>query len=164
MTERFTMFWSGPFSQWHPSRFRDPETGTRYTNAEQYMMRQKALLFGDRQTARQIMRETHPRKIKKLGRDVRGFNQAKWDAKARDIVYRGNQLKFSQNPGLRDQLFATHGTTLVEASPNDRIWGIGLRASDSKAKSRRTWRGTNWLGETLTRLRDDMIREHEGRK
>ena len=162
MTEQFTLFWAGPFSQWHSSVFSDPETGTRYVNAEQYMMHQKALLFGDHKIARQIMRESHPREIKKLGRQVVNFNKGRWDKVARDIVYRGNQLKFTQNPHLRERLFATRGTTLVEASPYDRIWGIGRARRDPRALDRRTWRGTNWLGEVLTRLRDAMIPDFGG--
>src|SRR3954466_8109738 len=122
--EEFTFFWSGPFSQWHRCRF--TVAGKTYNCAEQYMMEQKALLFDDRQTAERIMQAGHPRTQKALGRQVRGFLKEHWDAVAREVVYRGNWAKFTQDPELHAALLATAGTTLVEASPHDTVWGIGL--------------------------------------
>jgi ribA/ribD-fused uncharacterized protein len=122
------------------------------------MMAQKAVLFQDREALAQIMASDSPRIQKGLGRKVRGFNQSKWDAQAREIVYRGNWAKFTQNPDLQELLLATRGTTLVEASPSDRIWGIGLGEDDPQAGDRKTWRGRNWLGEVLTRVRDDILK------
>jgi ribA/ribD-fused uncharacterized protein len=102
---------------------------------------------------------TSPKQQKALGRTVRGFSEPLWNEGAKEVVYKGSRAKYGQNPELKELLLSTAGTTLVEASPYDSIWGIGLRASDSRAKSRETWRGTNWLGETLTRLRDEFIAE-----
>ena len=67
--------------------------------------------------------------------------------------------QFSQNPQLRRELLATEGTVLAEANPRDTIWGIGLGASNPKAQTKRTWRGRNLLGYTLTRVRDRLIGE-----
>src|SRR5947209_19865319 len=107
MPESFTFFWSGPFSQWHPCQF--TIDGKVYNCAEQYMMEQKALLFDDRETAAKIMRARTPREQKQLGRQVGNFNAGRWNAVARDIVFRGNVAKFTQNPELRAALLATAG-------------------------------------------------------
>ncbi len=157
MSEKFTFFWSGPFSQWYPSEFMID--GRTFNCAEQFMMWSKARFFNDSITAEKIMLTRKPKEQKALGREVVGFNNEDWDANAREFVYIGNMNKYKQNPKLMEKLLATEGTTLVEASPYDKIWGIGLREGDVRSLKRETWEGTNWLGETLTRLRDDFIGE-----
>ncbi|WP_427052657.1 NADAR family protein [Paenibacillus sp. TC-CSREp1] len=154
--EKFTFFWhtASPFSQWHPAHF--IVNGLQYTSAEQYMMHQKALLFGDQKIAEQIMSTNSASVQKKLGRQVKGFDQTVWEAECQRIVYEGNQAKFTQNEELLAALLATRGTTLVEASPDDRIWGVGLAEDNPRIRNRSTWRGTNWLGEILTRLREEI--------
>lgn len=153
--EQFTFFWGGPFSQWYLSTF--VVDGITYNCAEQYMMAEKARLFNDFETLAKIMAEKNPRKQKALGREVKGFDVEKWKPVARDIVYKGGEAKFSQNPDLKLVLANTTGTTLVEASPNDDIWGIGLAEGDPRTLSRDTWLGSNWLGEALTKLRINMF-------
>lgn len=154
--EKFTFFWrtASPFSQWFPADF--TVNGVQYTSAEQYMMHQKALLFGDQNNADKIMRTRSASVQKKLGRQVTGFDQTVWEGECQRIVYEGNRAKFTQNEDLLAALLATRGTTLVEASPDDRIWGVGLAEEDPRIHNRRTWRGTNWLGEVLTRLREEI--------
>ncbi|PZT55316.1 NADAR family protein [Paenibacillus silvae] len=154
--EKFTFFWhtASPFSQWDPADF--IVNGLQYTSAEQYMMHQKALLFGDLKIAEQIMSTNSASVQKKLGRQVKGFDQTVWEAECQRIVYEGNQAKFTQNEELLAALLATRGTTLVEASPDDRIWGVGLAEDNPRIRNRSTWRGTNWLGEILTRLREEI--------
>lgn len=154
--ESFTFFWSGVFSQWHQSPF--TLEGKRYSHAEQFMMEQKALLFGDAATAAEIMTARTPREQKALGRKVRGFDAKVWDPAARGIVFRGNWAKYTQNAELKSALLATSGTTLVEASPKDAIWGIGLAEDDPRARDRRQWLGKNWLGQVLTQVREAIIR------
>lgn len=150
--EKFTLFWHGPFSQWAPSDFVVDKI--KYNCAEQFMMAQKALMFGDHVRWVEIMASDSPKVQKALGRQVENFNEDEWNKVAKDIVYKGNLAKFEQNHDLKEQLLATKGTTLVEASPYDKIWGIGLPADDPKAQDRQTWEGKNWLGETLTQVRD----------
>ncbi|MEM7477795.1 MAG: NADAR family protein [Planctomycetota bacterium] len=157
--ETFTFFWDGPFSQWHPCTFR--LDGDRYNCAEQFMMAEKARYFMDDDALSAIMRADHPRDQKRIGREISGFDDSEWqhtETNGRpycwNIVYRGNVAKFSQNPKLLDMLLRTAGTTLVEASPLDSIWGIGVAADDSRAYQRATWQGTNWLGEVLTAVRE----------
>lgn len=159
MQEQFTFFWSNsnPFSQWHRAGFEIE--GITYNTAEQYMMWGKAMLFGDEEIAEKILQVTNPSKQKALGRKVKNFDPAVWEANARDIVYRGNLAKFTQNESLKQTLLATAGTTIVEAAPNDKIWGIGLAEEDPRAHNRATWLGTNWLGEVLTRIREEILAE-----
>jgi len=149
--EKFTFFWHGIFSQWHPCQFTIDRTV--YNCAEQYMMASKARLFNDKKALVKIMGLKEPRDQKAAGRDVQGFNEKIWNAHAKKIVFIGSYAKFTQNENEKKGLLQTTGTTLVEASPRDRIWGIGLGADNPKAQDRSTWRGTNWLGENLTDLR-----------
>lgn len=155
--EQFTPFWHGPFSQWHPSSF--TLGGVTYSHAEQFMMHAKALLFGDQETAAKILLADTPREQKALGREVKGFSQSIWELFREGIVFTGSYAKFTQNPDLLRELLATKGTTLVEASPRDTIWGIGLGAENPKAKNRSQWRGLNLLGEALTRVREAILQE-----
>lgn len=154
-TERYTFFWGGPFSQWHMRTFH--VDGLPYSCAEQYMMDMKASLFKDRKTAELIYQATSPKEMKRLGRLVQGFDPVIWEQKAFNIVKVANLSKFSQNPDLWDLLEATVGTTLVEASPYDKVWGIGLAADDPRAQNRDTWQGRNLLGQALTQVRDELL-------
>ena len=153
--EKFTFFWNGPFSQWHRSNFIIDDA--TYMTAEQFMMAAKARLFGDTETLKEIMETTSPKEQKALGRKVANFDEGIWNSKARDLVYEGNHAKFSQDKDLLEKLFATKGTTLTEASPYDKIWGIGLAEGDPLTLHRITWKGKNWLGEVLTKVREDLF-------
>jgi hypothetical protein len=154
---RFTFFWrsESPFSQWHPSEF--VVEGVRYVCAEQYMMAGKARLFGDAEVLGQILKTTSPKTHKALGRKVRDFDAAVWERERERIVYEASHAKFTQNPELLKALLATAGTELVEASPLDRIWGVGLGAEDPRIQDPAKWRGLNLLGKVLTRLREDLL-------
>ena len=155
MNENYKFFWNGEFSQWYPSKFKDTE-GRTFVTAEQYMMYYKAVTFGDTEIAKLIMETDSPMRQKALGRQVRNFDVGLWNAVAKDIVYQGNQYKFTQNSVLLDVLMSTGDKTLVEASPYDKIWGIGLNEEEAKVTPPEQWLGTNWLGEVLTKLRNDL--------
>ncbi|HJZ57679.1 MAG TPA: NADAR family protein [Gemmataceae bacterium] len=156
-TEAFTFFWKSPLSQWHRSPF--VIGGISFTHAEQFMMYAKALLFGDHDAAAQILKAQTPREQQAIGRTVRGFDEAVWVLFREGIVYNANYARFLQNPQQRELLLATRGTTLVEASPHDQVWGIGLAADDPRALDRAQWRGLNLLGEVLTRVREALLWE-----
>jgi len=153
--EEFAFFWGGTMSQWAKSQF--VIDGVEFNTCEQYMMYKKALMFGDFDVAEQIMKAEKPREQKALGRKVKGFVKDTWETYCREIVYDANVAKFTQNESMREELMFTGNRTLVEASKFDTIWGIGLEAADPLAQDRSTWKGTNWLGEAIQRVREDMI-------
>jgi ribA/ribD-fused uncharacterized protein len=152
----FTFFFTeaSAFSQWYRATF--VVDGATFGCAEQYMMYGKAQLFGDAAVAAEILAADHPRQHKALGRKVKPFDDRTWRLNREAIVRAGNHAKFTQSAELRAQLLATRGTTLVEASPYDRIWGIGLAASDPRAADPAQWKGQNLLGKILTALRDEL--------
>jgi ribA/ribD-fused uncharacterized protein len=139
------------FSQWWPARF--TVDGQDYLHAEQFMMAHKAQLFGDDEMRARILATPEPAAVKALGREVRGFDEAAWSAARFDLVTRGNVAKFGQEPQLRAYLLATNDAVLVEASPTDRVWGIGLAAEHEHAQQPARWRGLNLLGFALMRAR-----------
>jgi ribA/ribD-fused uncharacterized protein len=155
MAEAFTFFWKHRLSQWHPARF--VVGGIAFNCAEQYMMYAKAMLFGDRDAGERILVAESPREQQAIGRTVRGFDESVWMLFREGIVFAGNYARFDQNADQRELLFATRGTTLVEASPHDRVWGIGLLADDPRASIRAEWQGLNLLGEDLTRVRETLL-------
>jgi ribA/ribD-fused uncharacterized protein len=154
----FTFFWRGPLSNWHKSTFDGllwDEVQRRFCTTEQWMMSAKALLFSDLNALQAIMATNDPKEQKALGRQVSGFNKAKWDLHARNLVYAGCSYKFEQNPRLKEILLATKGV-LAEASPYDKVWGIGLDEKDPRARNPGQWQGTNWLGQVLMHVRKDL--------
>lgn len=152
--EKFTFFYGGPFSNWLACEFE--VDGVKYVSTEQYMMAEKARMFDDKVALDAILATTDPQKAKIWGRKVKNFDVKVWNEKARDIVYKGCYAKFSQNDGLKQAILETDGTTLVEASPTDQIWGIGWGDDDAEALHRDSWQGANWLGEVLTKVREDL--------
>ena len=144
------------FSNWFPAPFVDPKDGVKYNNTEQYMMRYKALTFNDRGSADAIMATDDPALQKSIGRQVKGYDDDVWTKRSQDVVYEGNLLKYTQNPRLLKILKDTGDAILVEASPTDTRWGIGLKADSPKARDMRQWRGENWLGIAIMRVWDTV--------
>lgn len=143
------------FSQWFDAGFE--VEGVHYPTAEHFMMAGKALLFEDHETHARILQAGPPAYAKHLGREVRDFDDARWQAARFDIVVQGNLAKFSQHPELGHFLRCTRHKVLVEASPVDRVWGIGLAADDAKAERPEQWRGLNLLGYALMEVRDRLL-------
>ena len=144
----------GCLSQWWPAEF--TVDGVTFRSAEHYMMWRKAQLFGDAAAAARILAAGHPRDAKMLGRGVAGFDERKWVAERFDIVVAGCSAKFGQHADLRAWLLTTGDRILVEASPTDRVWGIGLTATDDRATHPSRWRGLNLLGFALMQARDRL--------
>ena len=140
------------FSQWWRSRF--VADGVTYETAEQYMMAAKARLFGDDDALERILAAEDPSKVKALGREVQGFDEARWAAARFDAVTAGSIAKFSSTPELRAYLLSTGDSVLVEAAPRDRIWGIGLGRENLLVAEPAKWRGLNLLGFALMRARE----------
>jgi ribA/ribD-fused uncharacterized protein len=120
------------------------------------MMAAKARLFNDEESVRRVVAAGHPQKAKAIGREVRGFDTGIWQRHRMELVVEGNIHKFRQNPALLDYLLSTGNRVLVEASPVDRIWGIGLAADDDRAGHPAQWRGLNLLGFALMRARSEL--------
>ena len=120
------------------------------------MMYKKAILFNDINTAKKILKSKTPKEQKQLGRQVEKFDTNTWNSVCKTIVYDGNYAKFTQNKDLLECLKLTSDLTLVEASPYDKIWGIGRSIDDKNSCNQKNWIGTNWLGFILTKLRDNI--------
>jgi len=145
------------FSQWYKCQFVETINSQQitYTSAEQYMMAHKALLFKDDNTFGKILKNTNQAVVKNLGREVKGYTDAIWNKHKFDIVVNGNRLKFGQNKLLMDRLLGTGDKILVEASPYDKIWGIGLSVVDAVKVPEDLWPGENLLGKALMVVRDE---------
>ena len=142
------------FSNFYICNFEDE--GINFFCSEQYMMYQKALLMGDDNSAGKILRANSPFECKKLGRKVKPWDNDAWVNNRYNIVYNAVLLKFTQNQKLKEVLLKTDDLILAEASPYDKIWGIGL--SKKKAEEGVEWKGLNLLGEVLMEVRDDIKR------
>ncbi len=158
---KFLLFWGHTkseivskscFSQWYESKFE--VDGIVFSTAEHWMMAEKALLFDDQEIYQEIIKSTKPGKVKDLGRRIQNFNQERWLENRFDIVVRGNVHKFSQNPDLLAFLKNTNDRILVEASPVDFIWGIGMAQDNRDAECPLKWNGLNLLGYALMEVRD----------
>ena len=163
-TFKFLFFWghSEPdgvitkacLSQWYPSPFE--VEGNHYSSAEHFMMAEKARLFDDSAVREEILACAHPAEAKKLGRKVKNFDDAKWNQNRFEIVVEGSFQKFSQNTNLGKFLTGTHNRILVEASPRDQVWGIGLGKDNPAAQNPSQWRGPNLLGFALMAAREKL--------
>lgn len=145
------------FSQWYPSPFL--VGGITYATAEHWMMAKKAKLFQDEEVFQKIITAEKPAVAKALGREVKNFNADVWNQSAYAIVVEGNQHKFKQNEALKKFLLTTKEKVLVEASPADAIWGIGLAQDAADALNPFRWPGTNLLGFALMEVRDSLKKE-----
>lgn len=141
-------------SQWFESPFECD--GIRYSTAEQFMMAEKARLFKDALSLQHILKSHNPGAIKKLGREVLGFDEDAWNEARLDIVVRGNMAKFSQNLALQQFLINTGDRVLAEASPTDKIWGIGMSETDPGVENPNLWKGLNLLGFALMEVRSRL--------
>ena len=162
---KFLFFWghqksksgektSSCFSQWWTSPF--IVDNVKYITAEHWMMAQKALLFDDKEAYKKIIAAKSPVEAKALGRQVQNFNETTWNQKRFEIVVNGSIQKFLQHDDLKKYLLNTKDRILVEASPVDRIWGIGLTSESEKAENPKRWNGLNLLGFALMEVRDKL--------
>lgn len=152
-------FYGGPFSQWVPCTFVD-EHNIKYNCTEQYMMAKKSLLMKDYDMYSKIMEATDPSVMKyAYGRNVKNFNCKLWDKHKSRIVFKGNLFKFTQNNEFIKYIRSYKNYIIAEASPTDRIWGIGLSLTD--AKKGLAWRGQNLLGKVIMNVRDLILNNPE---
>ena len=119
-------------------------------------MAQKALFFDDQESVDKIMRATHPAEMKRLGKKVKNFDDQKWDDVKCHLVKIGLKAKFGQNERLRLQLLRTGDQIICEASPYDKIWGIGISADHRDINNPEKWPGQNLLGQVLMEIRGEL--------
>ncbi len=143
------------FSQWYDSPFESG--GSHFLTSEHYMMYRKAVLFGDDSAAERLLAAGNPGEAKAIGREVLGFDQKKWDAERFDVVVSASIKKFSNDPKLKAFLLSTGSRVLVEASPADRVWGIGLSEDSPACENPNQWKGENLLGFALMEARDQLL-------
>lgn len=160
----FIFFWSHrrkeqvsktSFSQWYEAGFK--HDGIYYQTAEHWMMAEKARLFQDPIMLEKILIAESPKEAKELGRMVSGFDQTLWEKERYEIVKKGNKLKFEQNKDLKDLLISTGDAIIVEASPFDKIWGIGMDENHKDVRNPEKWQGLNLLGFALMEIRDMLL-------
>jgi ribA/ribD-fused uncharacterized protein len=142
-------------SQWFPAPFEIEET--KYLTAEHFMMAEKARLFKDEAMLHEILKCQSPAEAKAYGRRVQNFDPEIWKKNSTAVVVKANRAKFTQNEGFTEWLIDTAPKILVEASPRDRIWGIGMGKNNLAASDPKQWRGQNLLGFALTRVRDSLL-------
>ena len=142
------------FSQWYDSPYKSE--GLSFLTAEHHMMYQKAILFQDSSAGERLLRASSPGEAKAIGREVVGFDQQKWDKNRYSIVVKANVAKFGSHPELKEFLINTGNRVLVEASPVDKVWGIGMAADNPDCENPNKWNGINLLGFALMEARDEL--------
>jgi len=157
----YVFFWKSgsPFSNWHPAKY--VHDGIEFNCSEQGIMWSKAMLFDDENVASAILRcnSTEQKQMKSLGRDVNHFKERVWKNNKMSIYHTHCYEKFSQNSPLREKILETTGKILAEASPDDRVWGIGLHEKNAKIIIPKKWPGENLLGLLLNNIRDQLTDE-----
>jgi len=163
-TEEFVLFYRGPGSNWFPAAFE--HYGLQFANSEQAFVWHKAQIFRDHDKAQEILTMgADPKLAKKLGRQVRNYDEEMWAQLRYHVMLAVNLDKFAQNPDLCDSfLFAFPGKQFVEASPYDTIWGIGLTDSDPRATDAPSWKGQNLLGKVLDDVRQLLLTRENARR
>jgi hypothetical protein len=155
VTDTHVYFWGDPtLSNWGPAPFTYKEN--QFYNSEQAFMWEKALCFGDTETADQILETSNPRTAKDLGRLVKNYDEKVWETKRFDAMLNVCMAKFSQNPDRLKTLLSTGNRTIVEASPYDKVWGVGMHWTDDEILDEKNWKGLNLLGKVLIQVREHL--------
>lgn len=147
------------FSNWYRAPF--VINGKRFSSIEQFMMYEKAKLFGDNEIAERVLQTEEAAEIKALGRQVKNYDDHIWNGRRQIIVFRGLMEKFGQNPELKATLLKTGDAFLAECEPNDRIWGIGMPLDDPRRLNPAEWDGQCLLGYTLMEVREQLKRNEQ---
>lgn len=167
ITDEHVAFWGGPFSNFYPCKIHvdsdwdEKPVDLTFKSSEQYFMWQKAMYFGDEETAEEILKAKTPKEAKALGRQVNGFDEKEWEVAREAAMWNAVLLKFRQNEDLKkyltNRLFVFK--KFVEGSPVDCIWGVGLRWDDPRIDDESNWKGLNLLGKTLNKVQDNILNE-----
>ena len=152
---KYKFFWKGILSNFAHTQYISWDE-IEFCCVEQEFMYRKAIYLRDIETSREIMKTTNPKVIKKLGREVKGYDDSLWSEVREGFMYQACLSKFTQHQEARRELLSYPGRVFVEASPYDTIWGIGLSEDDPRAIDSDQWRGKNLLGQILTKIRDQI--------
>jgi len=161
---RPVLFWRvfeehGYLSNWGRSPFE--LQGHHFNCAEQYLMWSKADVMGDVTSAQQILSTPDPKRQKALGRQVHPWDEGLWKQCREAVMLAATRAKFAQNSHLRQRLLETHPRRLAEASPLDKVWGIGLAPDNPLAQDPQNWKGENLLGQVLEQVRGELLEEKQ---
>jgi len=157
VTDTHIYFWNGTYSNWHPAKITYP-SGEVFANTEQAFMWFKAKHFGDTEMMAKILKTPNPRDVKKLGREVKGYDDAEWTAVRYGYMLAVNTLKFTLIEEYKKELLATGEKIIVEASPYDKVWGVGLLEDDPLILDEKNWQGENLLGKVCMTVRSQLRR------
>lgn len=152
-------FYNGIYSQWYMRSFKIDDI--EYNCCEQYMMAKKAKIFCDDKNYDLIMNSSNPRDQKKYGRKINNFDLEEWKKHNYKIIVDANYAKFSQNEDLKKELLNTGNNIICEASPYDKIYGIGIKKSDPDVHDQSKWKGTNLLGKAIMDAREKIKKENK---
>ena len=159
VTDKYVAFWGGPFSNFYPCKI--VHHGHEFKSSEQLFMYCKATFFGDDDTVKEILKAKTPKEAKRLGRQVKDFNDEAWAEVREMMMYTAVYQKFKQNEDLKRYL--TNRLMVfrefVEGSPADRIWGVGIKWDDPRIEDKENWKGLNLLGKVLNKVQDDILNE-----
>jgi ribA/ribD-fused uncharacterized protein len=157
VTDKYVFFGGSELSNWYECRVPFIKyKGITFFNSEQAFMWEKAVYFGDMEIAKKIVETSNPKENKKLGRQVKGFDVEKWSQVNFQFMVDVNYAKYSQSPRLKALLLSTEDKIIVEASPYDTIWGIGLHWEDDDVLDESKWKGQNLLGKALMMVRNEI--------
>ena len=145
---------NGYLSNWYLCEFKYGRY--TYSSTEQFMMAQKALLFRDFEIFEKVLKTTSPKTLKRLGKQVKNYDDEIWSKVRHLMMHRGIRAKFQQNPDILEKLIDTDNAVLAECSPYDKIWGIGLAVDDARIHEVTKWKGKNLLGNILMDVRTEL--------
>ena len=155
ITDKMVLFWDGPYSNFEPCEIK--LEGKTFSSSEQAFMYYKALTFDSKEIAKQILATSKPAEAKRLGRKIIGYDDDKWSKVRYDVMLKVCRAKYSQNERLKQKLLQYKGLMFVEASPVDKIWGIGLGQDDTRALDISKWNGQNLLGKVLNEVQAELL-------
>jgi ribA/ribD-fused uncharacterized protein len=156
VTDTHIYFWDGIYSNWHPAKFVESHWGITFENTEQGFMFFKAMHFNDNATCVKIRKTPNPKEVKALGRLVKGYDESEWARVRYQIMLNLNQDKFDQIEEYKQELLATGDKIIVEASPYDVVWGVGLGEDDPLILDEKNWKGQNLLGKVCMEVRTNL--------
>jgi len=157
VTDKYVFFWGSELSNWYECRVPFIKyKGITFFNSEQAFMWEKVVFFGDMEAAQNIVKNPDPARCKRIGRMIDGFDAEKWSKVSFQIMVDVNYAKYSQNPRLKALLLSTEDKIIVEASPYDTIWGIGLHWENDDCLDESKWKGQNLLGKALMEVRNQL--------